>query len=74
MSDILSTAAKRLSQTTALLTGRNQDPKSIPWDPNNTFFPSRSAILSQPGEPDGACWVWGKVSSASSLLLKGTTI
>ncbi|KAJ9661008.1 hypothetical protein H2198_002167 [Neophaeococcomyces mojaviensis] len=69
MSDLLSTAAKRLSQTTAMLTGKTQDPKSIPWNPDSTFFPPRSAIISQPGEPDGACWVWGKDDSCGRLNL-----
>lgn len=57
---ILSTAAKRLSQTKDIMFGKAQDANSLPWDPENTSFPLRKDTSQQPGEPEGACWVWGK--------------
>lgn len=32
----------------------------LPWDPNNTKFPSRKDLPKLPGAPEGAAWVWGK--------------
>lgn len=58
----LATAARRLNQTKDMLFGKTQDPNSIPWDPDNTTFPLRKDCGQQPGQPEGACWVWGKVS------------
>lgn len=57
---MFSSAARRLSQTKDIMFGKTQDPKSIPWNPDNTSFPLRKDTASQPGEPEGACWVWGK--------------
>lgn len=54
---------RRLGQVKDLIMGKTQDANSLPWDPDNTSFPLRKDLSHQPGQPDGACWVWGKVST-----------
>ena len=37
-----------------------QIPNQLPWNPNNTQFPSIKDLPKLPGAPEGAAWVWGK--------------
>jgi hypothetical protein len=37
-----------------------QVPDQLPWNPNNTRFPSQKDLPKLPGAPDGAAWVWGE--------------
>ena len=60
MSELLSKATRRLSQTAAFLLGSSQNPESLPWDPNNTAFPLRKDLPKLPGAPEDAAWVWGQ--------------
>ncbi|KAL2701653.1 hypothetical protein AAEP93_005951 [Penicillium crustosum] len=41
----------------------------LPWDPNNTKFPSRKDLPKLPGAPEGAAWVWGKNDEVGRLNL-----
>lgn len=66
---LLSAAARRLSQTKDIMFGKAQDPISLPWNPDNTSFPLRKDCSHQPGQPDGACWVWGKDDYCGRLNL-----
>ncbi|OOG00850.1 hypothetical protein ASPCADRAFT_159203 [Aspergillus carbonarius ITEM 5010] len=46
-----------------------QVPDQLPWDPNNTQFPSRRELPRIPGAPEDAAWVWGKDDSLGRLNL-----
>ena len=69
MSDLLSSARRRLSQTANFIMGKTQDPNSIPWNPDNTSFPSRKDLPRIPGAPEGCAWVWGKEDYLGRLNL-----
>ena len=53
-------AARRLGQVTATVTGSNNSISSLPWNPDSTSFPSRKELpkISEQA-PEGAAWVWG---------------
>lgn len=46
-----------------------QVPDRLPWNPNNTRFPSRKDLPKLPGAPEGASWVWGKDDQLGRLNL-----
>lgn len=62
-------AQNRLAQVKHLIVGKKQDAKSIPWDPDNTSFPSRREIVAAAGQPNGAVWVWGSDDFCGRLNL-----
>jgi hypothetical protein len=37
-----------------------QIPDQLPWNPNNTQFPSIKDLPKLAGAPEGAAWVWGE--------------
>ncbi|KAJ6103547.1 hypothetical protein N7512_010627 [Penicillium capsulatum] len=43
-----------------------QRPESIPWNPQNTIFPSRKSLPSLPNAPKDAAWVWGRTTSIAN--------
>lgn len=51
---------RRLAQATGFLSGGQQSPDQLPWNPDSTKFPSRKDLPKIPGAPEGAAWVWGK--------------
>lgn len=56
------TAAKRLSQVAATITGGTGGSSilSLPWNPDSTSFPTRKELPSLGDNvPEGAAWVWG---------------
>jgi hypothetical protein len=67
MSDILSKASQRLSQTKDFFMGKMA--MNIPWDPNSTYFPLRKALPKIPGAPEDAAWVWGENDYVGRLNL-----
>src|ERR1700722_658769 len=67
MSDILSKATRRLSQTKDFFTGKMA--MAIPWDPNSTYFPLRKDLPKIRGAPDDAAWVWGNDDYVGRLNL-----
>ena len=53
------TAARRLSQVTAIVTG-SSGTSSLPWNPDSTSFPTRKELPKISDQaPEGAAWVWG---------------
>ena len=67
MSDILSKATQRLSQTKDFFMGKTA--MAIPWDPNSTYFPLRKDLPKIRGAPDDAAWVWGEDDNIGRLNL-----
>jgi hypothetical protein len=67
MSDILSKATQRLSQTKDFFMGKMA--MAIPWDPNSTYFPLRKDLPKIHGAPDDAAWVWGEDDYVGRLNL-----
>lgn len=59
MSDILSTARKRLSQIQSIMSS-SKTATTLPFDPDSTSFPSRKDVPRREDAPEGAAWVWGK--------------
>ncbi|KAL4956751.1 hypothetical protein BDW69DRAFT_202669 [Aspergillus filifer] len=61
----------RLANIVDTLTGRGtaQNPNEIPWNPDNSRFPSRKELPKIPGAPEGAAWVWGKDDQIGRLNL-----
>ncbi|KAL2006039.1 hypothetical protein VTN00DRAFT_9693 [Thermoascus crustaceus] len=56
----MSFISRRLAQATGFLSGGQQSPDQLPWNPDSTKFPSRKDLPKIPGAPEGAAWVWGK--------------
>ncbi|KAJ6091653.1 hypothetical protein N7467_003622 [Penicillium canescens] len=46
-----------------------QIPDQLPWNPNNTQFPSIKDLPKLAGAPEGAAWVWGKDDELGRLNL-----
>lgn len=46
-----------------------QDPKSLPWNPDSTSFPSRKDLPELPNAPKDAAWVWGENDNVRPPLL-----
>jgi hypothetical protein len=67
MSDILSKANQRLSQTKDFFMGKMA--MAIPWDPNSTYFPLRKDLPKIRGAPEDAAWVWGEDDYVGRLNL-----
>ena len=67
MSDILSKANQRLSQTKDFFLGKMA--MTIPWDPNSTYFPQRKDLPKIRGAPEDAAWVWGEDDNVGRLNL-----
>ena len=67
MSDILSKATQRLSQTKDFFMGKIA--MAIHWDPNSTYFPLRKDLPKIRGAPDDAAWVWGEDDYVGRLNL-----
>ncbi|KAL4964499.1 uncharacterized protein BDV14DRAFT_209285 [Aspergillus stella-maris] len=61
----------RLVNIVDTLTGRGavQNPNEIPWNPDNSRFPSRRELPKIPGAPEDAAWVWGKDDQIGRLNL-----
>lgn len=59
MADLKNTASQRLVQIKDFLT-MNKTASKVPWDPNNTIFPTRKELPEIPGAPKEAAWVWGE--------------
>lgn len=56
------TAAKRLSQVAATISGGTGggSSMSLPWNPDSKSFPTRKELPNLGGNvPEGAAWVWG---------------
>lgn len=51
---------ERVSQVAGIMESGWKSPSELPWDPNNTKFPTRKNLPDIPGAPKGAAWVWGK--------------
>jgi hypothetical protein len=67
MSDILSKANQRLSQTRDSFMGKMA--MAIPWDPNSTYFPLRKDLPKIRGALEDAAWVWVKDDYVGRLNL-----
>ena len=59
MSDLLSTARKRLSQVQSIM-GSSKLATTLPFDPDSTSFPLRKDVPRRDGAPEDAAWVWGE--------------
>ncbi|OQE07731.1 hypothetical protein PENVUL_c012G01811 [Penicillium vulpinum] len=51
------------------MSSTTQVANQLPWNPNNTKFPSQKELPNIPGAPDGAAWVWGKNDEVGRLNL-----
>lgn len=67
MSDILSKANQRLSQTRDFFMGKMA--MVVPWDPNSSYFPLRKDLPKIRGAPEDAAWVWGEDDYVGRLNL-----
>ncbi|EZF26747.1 hypothetical protein H103_01256 [Trichophyton rubrum CBS 288.86] len=60
---------ERVSQVAGIMEPGWKSPNELPWDPDNTKFPTRKNLPDIPGAPKGAAWVWGKDDSIGRLNL-----
>ncbi|KAK2841641.1 hypothetical protein FQN49_006052, partial [Arthroderma sp. PD_2] len=65
----MASITRRVAQILGLIDPTPKHSDELPWNPNDTKFPTRENLPDIPGAPKGAAWVWGKDDNVGRLNL-----